>query len=194
MAYAIFALAAFVVQAAVVLIVFLAQMLWIFLQLLFTFLCWLLPILWDGCCRLGQSVSAAVQAGKRAKLMPLADAFAADLAHGLNNWTRSKLEAALINIVTAGGRGKPLNPPFDEILESIDAKTAADRLRVLLLAVARLHRNKTAEAGLVPLFLDIDEKCVEEGGRTRLQDTLLADYAAINRLKVKKTSPTGERR
>ncbi len=186
MVYAIFALAAFVVQAAVVLIVFLAQMLWIFLQLLFTFLCWLLPILWDGCCRLGQSMSAAVQAGKRSKLMPLAEALAADPAHGLSKWTLPELEAALIDIVTAGGRGQPLDPPFDEILESIDVKTAADRLRVLLLAVARLHREKTDESRLVPLFLDIDEKCVEEGGRTRLQDTLLADYAAINKLGFKK--------
>jgi len=185
MVYAIFALAAFVVQAAVVLIVFLAQMLWILLQLLFTFLCWLLPILWDGCCRLGQAGSAAVQAGKRSKLMPFADALAADPAHGLNKWTHSELEAALTDIITTGGQGKPLKMPLYEILESIAAKTAADRLRVLLLAVARLHRDKADDDGLASLFLNIDEKCVEEGGRTRLQELLLEDYAAMNRLKLK---------
>jgi len=185
MVYAIFALAAFVVQAAVVLIVFLAQMLWILLQLLFTFLCWLLPILWDGCGRLGQSMSAAVQAGKRSKLMPLVEALASDPAHDLNKRTLPELEAALIDIVTAGGRGKPLAPPFDEILESIDAKTAADRVRTLLLAIATVHRGKAAESALVPLYLRVDDQCVKDGGRTRLQELLLEDYSSLNRLKLK---------
>jgi hypothetical protein len=68
MVYAVFALAAFVVQAAVVIIVFLAQMLLILLQVFFAFLSWLLPILWGGCVRAGQGSIATVHGLKRAKL------------------------------------------------------------------------------------------------------------------------------
>jgi len=46
---------------------------------------------------------------------------------------------------------------------------------------------------VVPLFLNIDEKCVEEGGRTRLQHTLLADYVAINKLRFAKKKIEGDR-
>jgi len=107
-------------------------MVWIFLQRLFIFLYWLLPILWEGCVRLGQSVYRAVQAGKRFKLMPFAEALGAGPARGLSKWTRFELEAELTDIVTTGGQGKPFEPPLNEILESIAAKNAVDRFWVLL--------------------------------------------------------------
>jgi len=183
MVYAIFALAAFVVQAAVVLIVFLAQMLWVALQLIALFLCWLLPILWDGCVRIGQGSVAAVHGHKRSKLMPVAETLASDPK--TSTMTQPDLENALANIITAGGRGKPLDPPLNQIMEAIDSETAADRVRTLLLAVATAHRQKADESALVPLYLRIDDQCVQDGGRTRLQELLLEDYAAMNRLKLK---------
>lgn len=184
MIYAAFALVAFAVQAAVVLIVFLAQMLWILLQVIFAFLCWLLPILWDGGVRAGQGLSDAVRGHTRGKLMPMAEALAGDPECGLSGFTVPELESALTDIIVAGGRGQPLAPPLNQILETIDAKTIADRLRILLLAGARLHRKKSAETDLVPLYLRIDDQCVNDGGRTRLQELLLEDYAAVNRLKL----------
>jgi hypothetical protein len=86
---------------------------------------------------------------------------------------------------SAGGRGNPLDPPLREWLDAIDAETAADRVRTLLLAIATAHREKTDESALVPLYLRIDDQCVQNGGRTRLQELLLEDYAALNRLKLK---------
>ncbi len=182
MVYAVFALAAFAVTAAVVLIVFLAQMLWILLQVLFAFLGWLLPILRDGCARAGQGSAAAVRGRQRAKLMPAAETLAC--APEISAMTLPDLEKALEHLVTAGGRGQPLAPPLDQILETIDAKTAADRLRIMLLAVATAHRGRADESALVALYLNIDEQCVEEGGRTRLQELLLEDYAALNGLEA----------
>jgi len=160
-------------------------MLWIFLQLLFTFLCWLLPILWEGCERFAQGVSDAAHGRKRSKLMPGAETLSDASECGLNGLTPTELESALATIIAVGGRGNPLDPPLNQILETIVAETATDRLRILLLAVARLHREKVAETELVPLYLTIDDQCVEEGGRTKLQELLLEDYAAINRLKLK---------
>ena len=185
MVYAVFALAVFAVQAVVVLVVFLAQVLWILLQVLYATLCWLLPILWDGCERLGQGVTDAVHSHKRSKLMPTTETLSNDPERGLNGLTPPELESALATIITAGGRGNPLDPSLNQILETIDAETAADRVRILLLAVAQLHRENVAETELVPLYLTIDDQCVEEGGRTKLQELLLEDYAAINRLKLK---------
>ncbi|QHI70500.1 hypothetical protein [Tichowtungia aerotolerans] len=183
MVYAVFALAAFAVQAAVVIIVFLAQMLWVAIQALTLFLCWLLPILWDGCVSLGEGSVAAVHGHKRAKLMPVAETLAGDPK--ISGMTLPELEMALENIITAGGRGNPLNPPLDQMLDAIDAETAADRVRILLLAVATAHREQAEESALVPLYLRIDDQCVQDGGRTRLQELLLEDYAALNRLKLK---------
>jgi hypothetical protein len=57
-------------------------------------------------------------------------------------------------------------------------------LRTLLLAVATAHRGKADEAALELLYLRIDDQCVQDGGRTRLQELLLEDDAAINRLKL----------
>jgi hypothetical protein len=184
MVYAVFALVVFAVQTIVVIIVFLAQMFWILLQVIFTTLCWLLPILWGGCERMGQGLTDAVHGHRRRKLMPAAETLSDDSECGLNYLTQSELESALTSIITAGGRGQPLDPPLDQILESIDAKTVADRLRILLLAVARLYQIKADEGDLVPLYLNMDEQCIEDGGRTRLQDLMLEDYAEINRLKL----------
>ena len=183
MVYAVFALAAFAVQAAVVIIVFLAQMLWIALQLTTLFLCWLLPILWDGCVRIGEGSVAAVHGHKRAKLMPTAETLADDPQ--ISGMTLPELERALEQIITTGGRGKPLDPPLAQMLDAIDAETAADRVRILLLALATVYRQKAEEPALVPLYLRIDEQCVQNGGRTRLQELMLEDYAAFNRLKLK---------
>jgi hypothetical protein len=33
--------------------------------------------------------------------------------------------------------------------------------------------------------MNIDDQCVQDGGRTRLQELLLEDYAAVNRLRFK---------
>ncbi|MDK2963610.1 MAG: hypothetical protein PWQ29_1004 [Verrucomicrobiota bacterium] len=183
MVYAVFALAVFVVQAAVVIIVFLAQMLWIAIQLLALFFCWLLPILWDGCVQLGQGSAAVVRGHKRSKLLPTAEILAAD--RKISGMTLPDLENVLENIITAGGRGTPLDPPLNRMLDAIDATTPADRLRTLLLAVVRTHREKANEAELVPLYLRMDDQCVQDGGRTRLQELLLEDYASLNRLKLK---------
>jgi hypothetical protein len=183
MVYAVFALAVFAVQAVVVIVVFLAQMLWILLQVLFAFFCWLLPILWDGCERIGQGSVAAVHGHTRGKLMPAAKTLAADPT--ISAMTLTELERALENIITAGGRGKPLDPPLREWLNAIEAKTAADRVRILFLAVARLHREQADETSLVPLYLHIDDQCVQDGGRTRLQERLLEDYVALNQVKLK---------
>ena len=185
MVYAVFALAVFAMQAVVVIVVFLAQMLWILLQVIYATLCWLLPILWDGCERLGQGLADAAHGRKRGKLMPAAETLSDASECGLNGLTPTELESALATIIAVGGRGNPLDPPLNQILETIVAETATDRLRILLLAVARLHREKVAETELVPLYLTIDDQCVEEGGRTKLQELLLEDYAAINRLKLK---------
>lgn len=185
MVYAVFALAAFAVKSAVVVTVFLAQMVWILLQVVFSFLCWLLPVLWDGGASISQSLRAAIRGHKRSKLIFQAETLSVDPSHGFNDWDFPKLKAALVDLITVGGRGEPLGPPLDEIFESIEAKTAADRLRILFLAVVTVHRERADEADLAPLFLDIDGQCVEEGGRTRLQDILLEDYASINRLKLK---------
>ena len=185
MIYAAFSLGAFVVKAVVVVTIFLAQMLWVFLQLLFAFLCWLFPILWAGCMHFELSLYAVAHSHKRKKLLPLAEALASDPIRSLRKWALPELETALTDLVTVGGRGEPLAKQLDEIFESIDAKTAADRLRILFLAVVTVHREKADEPDLVPLFLDIDGQCVEEGGRTCLQDLLLEDYAGINRLKLK---------
>lgn len=183
MVYAVFALAIFVVQAAVAIIIFLAQVLWIALQLLALFLCWLLPILWDGCVGIGQGSLAAVHGHRRAKLMPAAETLASDPK--ISDMTLPELERALGNIITVGGRGKLLDPPLAQMLDAVEAETAADRVRTLLLAVAVAHRGKAKEPALVPLYLRTDDQCVEQGGRTRLQELLLEDYAALNRLKLK---------
>ena len=71
------------------------------------------------------------------------------------------------------------------MLAAIDAETAADRLRALLIAVATTHRQKADAEVFVPLYLRIDDQCVQDGGRTRLQELLLEDYATLNRLKLK---------
>ena len=115
--------------------------------------------------------------------MPAAETLSDDPERGLARLTLPELESALASVITAGGRGQPLDLPLNQILESIDAETAADRLRILFLAVVILHREKANEPSLVPLYLNIDEQCIKEGGRTRLQDLLLEDYAAINKLK-----------
>lgn len=112
------------------------------------------------------------------------EALAGDPEGGLSGLELFELEAALTNIITAGGRGQPLDPSLNHIFDGIDAEAAADRLRILLLAVAHLHREKVTEHGLVPLYLCIDEQCIKDGGRTRLQELMLGDYAAVNRLKL----------
>ena len=177
------ALAVFAVQAVVVIVVFLAQMLWIALQLLALFLCWLLPILWEGCERLGQGLTDAAHGHKRNKLMPAAETLSSDPK--ISAMASPDLENALERIITAGGRGNPLDPPLNQILESIATETAADRVRILLLAIATAHREKANESALVPLYLRMDDQCLQDGGRTRLQELLLEDYSAINRLKLK---------
>lgn len=182
MVYAVFALAVFVVQVAVVIIVFLAQMLWIALQLLALFLCWLLPIIWEGCIRIGQGSAAAVHNHKRSKLMPAAETLASDPK--ICSMTVPALECALVDIITVGGRGKSIDSPLDQMLDAIVAETAADRLRTLMLAVATIHQRKAEVPALVSLYLHIDDQCVKDGGRTCLQNTLLADYVAVNRLKA----------
>jgi hypothetical protein len=182
MLYAVFALAAFAVKAAVVIVVFLAQMLWVAIQMLALFLCWLLPILWDGCVRIGEGTVAAVHGHKRGNLMPAAETMARD--QKISAMPLTELERALENIITAGGRGKPLDPPLDQMLAAIAAETAADRLRTLMLAVATIHQRKAEVPALVSLYLHIDDQCVKDGGRTCLQNTLLADYVAVNRLKA----------
>ncbi len=182
MVYAVFALAAFAVQAVIVMAVFLAQMLWILLQALFAFFCWLLPVLWDGCERIGQGSIAAVHGYKRAKLVPAAETLASKPK--ISTMILPDLENALEKIIAVGGRGTPLDPPLDQMMEAIGTETAADRLRTLLLAVTTAHRSKADESALVPLYLRIDDQCVQTGGRTRLQELLLEDYAAINRLKL----------
>jgi hypothetical protein len=181
MVYAVFALSVLAVKAAVVVVVFLVQMLWILLQVLFAFFCWVLPILWDGCERIGQGCTAAVNGHKRDKLMPAAERLA--ISPAFSAMTVSELERALENIVTAGGRGNPLDPPLGEWLDAVEAGTATDRVRTLFLAVARLHRERADDASLVPLYLRIDDQCVQDGGRTCLQEVMLADYAALNQLK-----------
>ena len=183
MVYAVFALAVFAVQAVVVIIVFLAQMLWLALQLLALFLCWLLPILWDGCVRIGEGSVAAVHGHKRSKLMPAAKSLASDPK--ISGMTLYALELALENIIVNGGRLQSLGPPVVYMMDTIDAETVTDRLRIMQLALATAYRHKAEEPALVPLYLRIDDQCVEQGGRTRLQELMLEDYAALNRLKLK---------
>jgi hypothetical protein len=130
MVYAVFALAAFAVQVAVIIIVFLVQMLLILLQVLFAFLSWLLPILWDGCVRAGQ------------------------------------------------GSADPRPPTSDLCLYSHTPLLPHSPTPTL----RNSHTPMTSDLLLAPLYLRIDDQCVQDGGRTRLQDLLLEDYAAVNRL------------
>jgi hypothetical protein len=102
----------------------------------------------------------------------------------LGQRSHSELEALLTHIVTVCGRGEPGSPEMAELLATIDAKNAADRLRILLLAVTRQYQAMGDPARFVPLYLQLDDQCVQQGGRTRLQDILLADYAALNKLGI----------
>lgn len=185
MVYMVFALAAYAVQVAVVVAVFLAQMVWVALQALFAFLCWLLPIFWAGCVWMGQQSSATVRGRKRAQLMLRADKLAADPKHGLKEWSVSELESALTCSLSAWGKGEQAGQPYDRIADSIEAKGDVERARIFFLAIAKLHHEKAEESQLVSLYLDIDEQCVTGGERTHLQGVLLEDYAVINGLKFR---------
>jgi hypothetical protein len=180
MIYAMFALALFAIKLVIVLALFGLQMLWVVLQLLFIFLCWLIPVLWSGGQFLIHALCDAVRAGQRARLKVRAG----DLADQLSQRSHSELEALLTHIVTVCGRGEAGSPEIAELLATIDAKNAADRLRILLLAVTRQYQAIGDPSRFVPLYLQLDDQCVQQGGRTRLQDLLLADYAALNKLGI----------
>lgn len=182
--YAVFALAAFAVQLAVVCLVFLAQVAWILLKLGVLALCWLIPVIVTMSMQCSEWIAESIRDHKRRKLLAKAKTLAQDMAQSINALFATDLEELLIHVVSDGGRGKALDTSLEQALDAIEADRAIDRLRILLLALTLGYRSKSQESALATLYLTIDAHCVENGGRTRLQEILLADFAAVNELKL----------
>lgn len=182
--YAVLALAAFVIQAAVVCVVFLAQVAWLLLKLMIIALFWLTPVLVNGSLQFVEWAAESIRDIKRRKLRAKANLLHRDMAQSLDDLTSTDLEEILRHVINDGGRGKALDASLEQALDAVEEPKATDRLRILLLALTLGYRSKAQESALSELYLTIDAHCVENGGRTRLQEILLADYASINELKL----------
>lgn len=192
--YMVVALAFYLIQAAIAVALFAAQLLWVVGG-------WSLRAL----AAIPDLVHELRRRRQAARLSRRADEIENGRAARIDDWTSDRLIAALLLMVAAWGRGesaRSVTPRLADALDGIEERRGlgcvtgvlheigqeVDTLRAqagegieddlaLVIIVARRLRRRLPPETVADVLLEVDEQVLEDGPRTRLQDRMLESFA-----------------
>lgn len=109
----------------------------------------------------------------------------------LPRFTAAALSDALAHVVVVWGGGRDsrsasrpsqAGTQLDAFFESLDSEHPQRVVLGTFACLLRQLRRQASDAQLAETFLRADEECLERGGRTAIQDTMIGQFAQVARL------------